>query len=153
MWFLIWDGRQFHLLSPSPNFSFPSFLFFSFFFWRIQEHAVGDLPTQELLFGGPMSSWFFPVVKNPPANAGDAREASSIPEWGRYLEEEMATHSSILAWKIRGAWWATTHGLAESRHDWAYTHAMSLGFVFYCFFSFFLPYFLSFFPSSLLFNV
>ena len=40
------------------------------------------------------------VVKNPPANAGDAREASSIPEWGRYLEEEMATHSSILVWKI-----------------------------------------------------
>ena len=29
----------------------------------------------------------------------------------------MATHSSILAWRIpmdRGAWWATVHGVAES---------------------------------------
>ena len=29
----------------------------------------------------------------------------------------MATHSSILAWRIpmdRGAWWATVHGIAES---------------------------------------
>ena len=32
------------------------------------------------------------------------------------LEEEMATHSSILAWRIpmdRGAWWATVHGVAK----------------------------------------
>ena len=29
----------------------------------------------------------------------------------------MATHSSILVWRIpidRGAWWATVHGIAES---------------------------------------
>ena len=33
------------------------------------------------------------------------------------LEEGMATHSSILAWRIpmdRGAWWATVHRAAES---------------------------------------
>ena len=32
------------------------------------------------------------------------------------LEEGMATHSSILAWRIsmdRGAWWATDHGIAK----------------------------------------
>ena len=40
------------------------------------------------------------VVKNPPANAGDAREAGSIPGSERCLEEEMATHSSTLAWEI-----------------------------------------------------
>ena len=39
------------------------------------------------------------VVKNPPANAGDA---GSIPGLGRSLEKEMATHSSILAWRIPG---------------------------------------------------
>ena len=34
------------------------------------------------------------------------------------LEEEIATHSSILVWRIlmdRGAWWATTHGVEKSR--------------------------------------
>ena len=33
------------------------------------------------------------------------------------LEEEMATHSSILAWNNpmgRGAWWATVHVVAKS---------------------------------------
>ena len=42
------------------------------------------------------------VVKNPPVNAGDARDMGSIPEVGRSLEEEMATCSSILAWEIPG---------------------------------------------------
>ena len=41
------------------------------------------------------------VVNNPPANAGDIRDVGSIPESGRsLLEEGMATHSSILAWRI-----------------------------------------------------
>ena len=33
--------------------------------------------------------------------------------WEDPLEEGMATHSSILAWMDRGAWWATVHGVAE----------------------------------------
>ena len=37
------------------------------------------------------------VVKNPPANLGDA---SLIPGLGRSLEKEMATHCSILVWRI-----------------------------------------------------
>ena len=37
------------------------------------------------------------VVKNPPANTGDV---GSIPELGRSLEKEMATHPSTLAWEI-----------------------------------------------------
>jgi len=40
------------------------------------------------------------VVKNPTANAGDLRDACSIPGSGRSPEEEMATHFSILAWRI-----------------------------------------------------
>ena len=41
------------------------------------------------------------VVKNPPANATDAQE-TWVQSLGRetLLEEEMATHSSILAWRI-----------------------------------------------------
>ena len=40
------------------------------------------------------------VVKNLPPNAGDARGAGSVPGWDDRLVEEMATHSSIFAWKI-----------------------------------------------------
>ena len=34
------------------------------------------------------------------------------------LEEGMATHSSVLAWRTpvdREAWWATVHGVTQSR--------------------------------------
>ena len=37
--------------------------------------------------------------------------------WEDPLEEGMANHSSILAWRIpmdRGAWWSTVHGVARS---------------------------------------
>ena len=37
------------------------------------------------------------MVKNPPANAGDV---SSIPGVEDSLEKEMATHSSILTWRM-----------------------------------------------------
>ena len=46
------------------------------------------------------------VMKNPPANVGDIRDAGSIPGSGRSmgwddpLEEGMASHSSILAWRM-----------------------------------------------------
>ena len=58
------------------------------------------------------------VVKKLPTNAGDVRDASSIPGSGKPLEEGMATHSSILAWRIP---WTeepgrlhTVHRVAES---------------------------------------
>ena len=57
------------------------------------------------------------MVKNLPANAGDISDMGLIPALEDSLEEGMATHSSILAWKIpmdRGAWWATVHGVIES---------------------------------------
>ena len=45
------------------------------------------------------------VVNKPPTNAG---VAELIPELGRSPEEEMAIHSSILAWKI--PWTEEPHG-------------------------------------------
>ena len=54
------------------------------------------------------------MVKSQPANAGDA---GLIPEPGKSLEEEMATHSSILAWKIpwtEESGEATVHGVVDS---------------------------------------
>ena len=40
------------------------------------------------------------VVKNLPASAGNIRDMASIPGLERPLEEGMATHSSVLAWRI-----------------------------------------------------
>ena len=39
------------------------------------------------------------MVKNLPANAGDTKDAGSIPGWEDPLQKEMATHSSILVWE------------------------------------------------------
>ena len=59
------------------------------------------------------------MVKNLPANAGDIRDMGLIPGLEDSLEEGMATHSSILAWKIP---WTeesdglhTVHGVTKSR--------------------------------------
>ena len=40
------------------------------------------------------------VVKNPPASAGDIKDAGLILGQEDPLEEGMATHSNILAWSI-----------------------------------------------------
>ena len=55
------------------------------------------------------------TVKNPPA----VRETwvQSLG-WEDPLEEGMATHSSILTWRIfmdRGVWWAAVHWVSKSR--------------------------------------
>ena len=71
-----------------------------------------------ILYGTEMWVWWgFPgcsVVKNPPANSGDVGSIF-------LLKKEMATHSSILAWKIP---WTEEHGGLQSMglervgHDW-----------------------------------
>jgi len=54
------------------------------------------------------------MVKNPPA----IQETwVQFLGWEDPLEEGMATHSSILAWRIlmdRGVWQATAHGVTKS---------------------------------------
>ena len=52
------------------------------------------------LMQGPRASQRVLVVKNPNANSGDIRDMGSIPGWEDPLEKEMATHPSILAWRI-----------------------------------------------------
>ena len=60
------------------------------------------------------------MAKNPPANAGDA---GLIPGSGRSPGghgnplEHLATHSSILVWRImeRGAWQVAAHRVAETQ--------------------------------------
>ena len=46
-----------------------------------------------------MASQVVLVVKNLPANAGDTRDVDLIPGWEDTLEQQVATHSSIFAWK------------------------------------------------------
>ena len=60
------------------------------------------------------------VVKNMPASAGDIRDASLIPVWGRSPGGSHSDHSSILAWRI--PWTEETGGLQFTglqrvRHD------------------------------------
>ena len=55
------------------------------------------------------------TVKNPLAV-----QETWVPSlgWDDPVEEGMATHSSILAWRIpmdRGAWWAAVRGVTRSR--------------------------------------
>ena len=52
------------------------------------------------------------LVKNPPANAGNVREPGLILGGEDPLEEGMATHSSILAWRIQ---WREEPGGLQSR--------------------------------------
>ena len=65
------------------------------------------------------------MVKNLPANAGDARDAGLIPGSGRRLGVRNGNPSqySCLENSVdRGAWWAIVHGVAKSctrLSDWA----------------------------------
>ena len=73
---------------------------------------VNISPTDNTLIYLPFDSFFQAVdtswwasqvanwYKNPLADAGDAGDMGLIPGWEDPLEEEMATHASISAWKI-----------------------------------------------------
>ena len=61
--------------------------------------------------------------KEPTCNVGDL---DSILGWEDSLEEGMATHSGILAWRNimdRWAWQATAMGSQRVGHDWATKHS------------------------------
>ena len=58
------------------------------------------------------------MVKNPPANAGDARDVSSIPGSERSPGEgngNRLQYSCLGNYMDREARWATVHGAAKSR--------------------------------------
>ena len=69
------------------------------------------------------------MVKNLPANAGDVRDASSIPGWGRSPGEgngNSLQYSCLGNPMDRGAWRATVHGVAKSRTQMTHTHIPSV---------------------------
>ena len=58
------------------------------------------------------------MVKNPPANAGDARDTGLIPGLGRSPGGRRGNplqYSCLGNPMDRGTWWATVHGVTESR--------------------------------------
>ena len=57
------------------------------------------------------------MVKNPPANAGDVRDAGLVPGPGRSPGGGYGNplqYSRLENFKDRGAWWATVPGVAKS---------------------------------------
>ena len=62
------------------------------------------------------------MVKNPPANAGDKRDAGLIPGFGR---SRAGRHGSPLQYSClenlmdRGTWQTIVHGIARVGHDLA----------------------------------
>ena len=57
------------------------------------------------------------MVKNLPANAGDLRDAASVPGSGRFPVEGNGNQFQYSCLKNpvdRGAWWAIVHGVAKS---------------------------------------
>ena len=61
------------------------------------------------------------VVKNPPANAGDARDMGLISGPGRSPRKgngNLLQYFSLENSMDRGAWWATVHGVTRRvRHN------------------------------------
>ena len=59
------------------------------------------------------------VIKNPLANAGDARDMGSIPGLGRSLGPPRGNGNplqySCLENQVRGVWQATVYGVAKSQ--------------------------------------
>ena len=58
--------------------------------------------------------------KESSCNAGDTRDAGSIPGLGRFPGEENGSplqFSCLENPMDRGAWWATVHGVARVGHD------------------------------------
>ena len=79
---------------------------------KLQQSLHGRIPggydTDGLLGGS--------VVKNPPANSGDTRDVSLIPELGRSPGEGNGNplkYSCLGNPMDRGAWWAIAHGVAK----------------------------------------
>ena len=76
---------------------------------------MGRKSRKEGIYAYIWASLVAQLVKNPPA-----MQETWVWSLGQEdpLEEDMATHSSILAWRIpmdREAWRATVHGIAKSR--------------------------------------
>ena len=76
-----------------------------------------EILCYQVIFKKPLKGRGFPGGSDSEESAHNAGDPGSIPGSGRSLEEEVATHSSVLAWRIpgMGAWWAAVYGVAQSQ--------------------------------------
>ena len=82
-----------------------------------------ELDTTERLNWTNRTSQVLLLVKTSPANAGDIRDASSIPGVGR---SSGGGHGNALQYSClgnlidQGAWWATVHRIETTKHTYTY---------------------------------
>ena len=114
--------RQPSLLPRTPLPFYPPAKLFPSGQSHLRGHSCGKSPLPS---PGRFSEWYFCLSgfpggssgKYPPANAGDTRDASSVPGLGRSLGGE---HGNPLQYcclenpSDRGAWWATIHRVTKS---------------------------------------
>ena len=75
--------------------------------WYNRLNRLNRCPSQVVL-----------VVKKPPANAGDTRDAGLIPGLGQFPgggQVNPLQYSCLENPMDRGAWWAAVHGVAQSQ--------------------------------------
>ena len=67
-----------------------------------REHTERSLINKQFVWWLLRASQVAQSLKSLPAHAEDTGDLGSVPGWEDPLEEEMATHSSILAWESHG---------------------------------------------------
>ena len=94
---------------------------------KTSQYTISNIFLSANIFPYYTKCWGFPsgtVVKNLPANAGDTRDADSIPWSGkspRVGNDNLLQYSCLENSMDRRAWQATVSGVAVG-HDWAIEH-------------------------------
>ena len=112
------------LLSPAPTdilvfhflIFFFSFSFFSYIF-KVGYHSTKNRSLSTSWVAAPWTSLVAQMVKNLPANAGDAGDMSSVPGLDRSPREgngNSLQYSCLGNPMDRGAWWANIHKVAKT---------------------------------------
>ena len=106
-----------HLFGTCILFSKHSWVLPSSFMTKYRNSVLCLLPWHSSLLSNIISVVAL-VVKNPPVNVGDIRDADSVPGWGR---SSGGGHSNPLQYSClenpmnRGSWWATVLKVRKSQ--------------------------------------
>ena len=126
-------GKNLLSKAYSHSFPLPPYCQWNFSQSTVQIKIITDLPlyssslvnppksatrTSSSALSCPISHQVLLVLKNLPADVGDMGDEGRFLVREDPLEQGIATHSSILVWKIpwiRGAWRAMVHGISKSQ--------------------------------------